>query len=120
MYVQTPHHSTRKALGERNGTNDTVFSQTTISGFGGSLQSLHSQPDISLASVGGYNDFAVSIPLNSTIQSAPSDPPLSRCTSSPSVTQADENKVTHFVREPDLCAELYLGECFCTAYFVYI
>ncbi len=57
---------TRKALGERNGSNDTLFSSTTVSGFGGSQQSLHSQPDISLASVGGYNDFAVSIPHNST------------------------------------------------------
>ena len=96
MYVQTPHHGTRKALGERNGTNDTMFSQTTLSGFGGSLQSLHNQPDLSLASVGGYNDFAVSIPHNSTIKSAPGHPMLSRCTSSPSVAQADEKQVTSF------------------------
>ena len=94
MYVQTPHYGTRKALGERNGTNDTMFSQTTISGFGGSVQSLHSQPDMSLASVGGYNDFAVSIPLNSTVQSAPGDPPMSRCTSSPSLARTDEIQVT--------------------------
>ena len=93
MY-RTPHHGTRKALGERNGTNDTMFSQTTISGFGGSAQSLHSQPDLSLASVGGYNDFAVSIPLNSTVESAPGDPSMSRCTSSPSLARTDEIQVT--------------------------
>ena len=94
MYVQTPHHGTRRALGERNGTNDTMFSQTTISGIGGSVQSLHSQPDLSLASVGGYNDFAVSIPLNSTVESAPGDPSMSRCTSSPSLARTDEIQVT--------------------------
>ena len=74
LCVQTPHRtymsqvpggSTRKVLGERAPGNDTVFSQTTVSsggqqGPGSVASSTHDVSTASLASVGPYNDFAVS------------------------------------------------------------
>ena len=80
--------STRKALADKNGSNESLFSHTTVSSGSSVPSKSESQPGatsdistLSLASVGAYNEFAVSIPLHNESRAGP-DPPT-RCTSTP-------------------------------------
>ena len=64
-YAATAIYGTRKALLEKNlgNNNDTVFSHTTVSsGIGSTVSSSTKgeETDISLASLGPYQEFAVS------------------------------------------------------------